>query len=246
MWSVLRERIEVYLGTGLVLVQRPHVPLWSFEPPATLPLIDVLRHVDRALNRAEGRPWRVCVHLSAALCPSVAFALPTGVKRHHEVLALAQASAAQSWFMSADQATEIVCSLDARHLTLAAAMLAGTHRVITQWATEHKGRLASLRPLWAAATSANACAGSQRSRVAILEPDALTVLNLSKGSAVRAVSLPGRFEATEARSYLIAASDQPDEAEQREGVAMLFNREPAQTGWPQGPAVWAHHWRHLS
>lgn len=246
MWSVWSERVDVYLGTGLVLVQRPGMPLWTFEPPATLPLVDVLRHVDQALDRGNAKPWHLSVHLSAALCPPVAFVVPAGVKRHAEVLAIAQASAAHAWNVQAEQAVEIVCSLDAGHQGLAAAMLQGTHRVIAQWAAEHKGRLVSLRPLWTAATAAKACTDQQVECVALLEPDALTVLNLSPTGTASTKSGVGRYGPADALSSLAEMRDQADEAQPRTGVAMAFNREPTQNVWGQGPSAWAKHWSVLS
>ncbi len=242
MWSVWSERVDVYLGTGLVLVQRPGMPLWTFAPPATWPLADVLRQVDQALDRGKAKPWRLHVCLCAALCPPVAFMAPAGVRQHAELLAIARASAARAWDMPAEQADQIVCSLDARHHGLAAAMLEGTHRVIAQWATEQKGRLASLRPIWAAATAAKACAGPQVAGVAVLEPDALTVLRLQPTVAVRARSYAGRYEAADAASRLAKMCDQEAESERRTGVAMRFTREPAPTLWTKGPTAWAKHW----
>lgn len=245
MWSVWSERVDVYLGTGLVLVQRPGMPLWTFEPPATLPLDDELRHVNQALDRANAKPWHLSVHLSAALCPPVAFVVPKGVKRH-EVRAIACASAAHAWNVQAEQAVEVVCSLDAGHQGLAAAMLQGTHRVIAQWAAQQKGRLVSLRPLWAVATAAKACADQQVECVALLEPDALTVLNLSPTRTAHTKSWVGRYWPADALSSLAEMSDQVDEAQPRTGVAMAFNREPTQNVWVQGPSAWAKHWSVLS
>lgn len=245
MWSVWSERVDVYLGTGLVLVQRPGVPLWTFVPPATWPLVDVLGQVDQALDRGKAKPWRLHVCLSAALCPPVGFVAPAGVSRHAELLAIARASAAQAWDMPADQAAQIVCSLDARHQGLAAAMLEGTHRVIARWATEQKGQLASLRPIWAAATAAKACAGSQVADVAVLEPDALTVLSLQPTAAMRVRSFAGRYDAADAVSRVAEMCDQEAESERRTGVAMRFTRESAPNLWTNGPSVWAKHWSAL-
>ena len=178
MWSVWSERVDVYLGAGLVLVQRPGVPLWTFEPPATLPLADVLRHVNQALDRASAKPWRLRVHLSATLSPPVAFAVPAGVSRYQELMAIAQASAALAWAMPPERAAVVVCSLDRQHRGLAAALLGGTQQQIAQWAQGHSGRLVSLQPLWVAATQARACHERTTQNVAVLEPDALTVLQL--------------------------------------------------------------------
>lgn len=242
MWSVLSERVDVYLGTGLVLVQRPRLPLWTLEPPATLPLADVLQQLDLALNRANAKPWRLHVHLSAALCPPVAFVVPAGVKQHAEVLAIARASAAKAWALPAEQAADVVCNLDVQNNRPAAAMLAGTHRVISQWAVEQKGRLASLRPLWADATAASACAVQQVTSLAVLEPDALTALNLGQAGAVEAKSWPGRHHAIDAKSLLVEMSDPAAKTQLETGLAVAFNRAPMQRAWAQGPSVWAKHW----
>lgn len=246
MWSVWSERVEVYLGTGLVLVQRPGMPLWTFEPPATLPLVDVLQQVNQMLDRAKVKPWRLRVHLSTALCPPVAFVVPTGVKWHAEALAIARATAAQAWGIPPEQAAEIVCSLDAGHQGLAAASLQSTHRLIAQWAAQQKGRLVSLRPLWAVATAAKACADQHVECVALLEPDALTVLNISPTRTAYTKSWVGRYGPVDALSSLAELRDQVDEAQPRTGVTMAFNREPTQNVWVQGPSAWAKHWSVLS
>ena len=242
MWSVWSEKVQVYLGIGLVLVQRPGAPLWTYEPPATLPLADVLRQVDQAMDRANGRPWRVHLHLSAALCPPVAFVVPEGIMQYAELLAVAKASAAQIWDVPSEHAAEIVCCLDARHEGLAAAMLTGTHRVIVQWASEHKGQLTSLIPLWTAATASKACKGHQTHGVALLEPGALTVVNQSPIGVMQAKSWPGKYDATEAMSRMAAVTDQADKAEHSKGVVMAFHREPTHAAWKQGPSVWLKHW----
>lgn len=242
MWSVWSERVDVYLGTGLVLVQRHRAPLWTLEPPATLPLADVLQQADLALDRANARPWRLHVHLSATLCPPLAFGVPAGVRQHAEVLAIAQASAAKAWALPAEQAAEIVCNLDAHHIGLAAAMLAGTHRLISQWAMRHKGQLASLRPLWADATAASACTGQQVTGLAVLEPDALTALNLGQTAAPHAKSWSGRFQASDAISLLAETGDPVKQANPATHLAVAFNRGATQKAWAQGPSVWAKHW----
>lgn len=242
MWSVWSERVDVYLGTCLVLVQRHRVPLWTLEPPATLPLADVLQQVDLALDRANARPWRLHVHLSAALCPPLAFGVPSGVKEHAEVLAIAQASAAKAWAMPAEQAVEIVCNLDAHHIGLAAAMLAGTHRVISQWAMKYRGRLASLRPLWADATAARACVGQQMTVLAMLEPDALTVLDLAQRAAPQAKTWPGRHQASDAISLLAATGDPVEQTKPATHLAVAFNRAATQKASAQAPSVWSKHW----
>ena len=242
MWSVWSERVEVYLGTGLVLVQRPGVPLWTFEPPATLPLADVLRQVDQALDREKAKPWRLRVHLSAALCPPVAFVVPAGVTRYAEVQAIARASAAKAWGVPVEQAAEIVCSLDVRHQGLAATMLSGNYGLIAQWAKTYKGRLVSLQPLWAAATAAKVCAEQDVAGVAVVEPDALTVLKLAQTKALRAKSWSGAHGQAQTMSRLAEMTDQADSAEQERDFVLVFNREPAQTVWVQGPAVWTKHW----
>lgn len=228
-----------------MLVQRTGMPLWTFEPPATLPLADVLRQVDQALDRDNAKPWRLRVHLSGALCPPVAFVVPTGVKRHVEVFAIAQASATQVWGVPVEQAAEIVCSVDGCHDGLAASMLAGTHQMIAQWAAGNKGRLIGLRPLWAVATAARACVGQQVTGLAVVEPDALTVLSLQPTNAVRVRSWAGRYAAADAMARLSEMSDPADETRHRTDVAMVFNPAPMPNVWAQGPSIWVKHWSAL-
>lgn len=246
MWSVWSERVDVYLGAGLVLVQRSGQPLWTFEPPGTLPLADVLKQVDQALNRKNGKPWRLRIHLSATHCAPVAFVVPASVRCHQEVLAISRAHGAQIWAMPGEPAPEIVCSLDARHVGLAACMLAGTNQVITRWAQEHQGRLVSQQPLWATATRARACRARQAHSVAVLEPDALTVLELKPQSAARATSWMGRFNAAEALARLADLRVPEIEPDRWSGVAMAFSRDPAKVFMSEAPTTWACHWSVLS
>jgi len=111
VWSVWRERVDVYLGTGVALVRRRNHASVSLEHPVTLPLSDVLAEVDEAGKRNEGRPWSVNVFLSAMLCPAVPFALPAGVKRWSEAMAVAHATAAATWGLSAEQSHELLCTV---------------------------------------------------------------------------------------------------------------------------------------
>ncbi len=241
MWSVWSEPVQVYLGTGLVLVKRQGAPLWCLEPPTTLPLADALWQVDHELARGTRRPWRLHVHLSSALCRPVAFMVPPSVRRQEE-LAMAQAHAVHAWEMPSDFATEIVCSLDAKNRGLAATMLMGTHQVIERWAMGHEGRLASLQPLWALATSAKACRGHHINSVAVLEPDGLTVLNLKQQRAVRAQSWQGTHAPAEASAHLTAMTSPKQEPARSKGVLLAFSREPGQASWPGAPSTWAPHW----
>jgi len=109
----------------------------------------------------------------------------------------------------------------------------------------HKGRLVSLQPLWAAATKARDSRGAHANSLAMLEPDALTVLGLKEQSAVRVMSWPGKHDAAEARTRLADGSARTEESDQLKGVVMAFGREPAKSVWPDGPTVWAQHWSKL-
>ncbi len=221
MWSVWRERVEVYIGTGTVLVKRHGHSLLSFEHPATLPLNDVLARVDATCEREKGRSWSLHVWLSAALCPPVAFSLPTGVRRWDEVMALAHASAAASWGVPADEAPGLVCVLDMRRNDLAAAMMAGARNRIAAWAALHGGCLASLQPLWAAAASAPGCRPKAIRTITVHEPDATSVVS-DAGSAT-----------------------QPTESV---GLTVRFSPQsfPHRQQWALGPAVWKGHWELLA
>jgi hypothetical protein len=221
VWSVWRERVEVYIGTGTVLVRRHGHSLLSFEHPATLPLNDVLARVDAACAREKGRSWSLHVWLSAALCPPVAFSLPNGVRRRDEVMALAQASAAASWGVPADEAPGLVCVLDMRRNDLAAAMMAGARNRIAAWAALHGGRLASLQPLWAAAASAPGCRPKAIRTVTVHEPDANIVVS-------------------------DAGSDTPPTESAALKVRFSSQSLPLRQQWTLGPDVWRGHWELLA
>lgn len=221
MWSVWRERVEVYLGTGVALVRRRDRALVSLEHPVTLPLSDVLAQVDEAGERDKARPWSLNVFLSAALCPAVPFTLPAGVKRWSEAMAVAQATAAAAWGLPAEQANELVCTLDPGRADLAAALMAGRHQQIQAWAGLRGGRLASLQPLWATAASAPGCRALNVRRVTFHEPGAVT--ELVDSPAAGAIALPS------------------------EGVNVRFSPQvlPHPQQWPHAPTVWAGHWELL-
>lgn len=218
MWSVWRERVDVYLGSGVALVRRRDRALVSLEHPVTLPLSDVLAQVDEAGGRDKARPWSLNVFLSAVLCPAVPFTLPAGVNQWSETLAVAQATAAAAWGLPADQAHELVCTLDPGRADLAAALLAGTHRQIQAWAALHGGRLASLQPLWATAASARGCRFKSVRRVSLHEPGAFT--ELVEPSATGAVAPPAKNVSVRFSSHIL----------------------PHRQQWPLSPGEWAGHW----
>jgi hypothetical protein len=246
VWSVSSDQVNVYLGSNLVMVKRTGEPLWTLEPPTTLPLVDVLRRVSQAHRRTTGKPWRLHVHLSAAICRALTFAVPIGVWRYDETLAIAQANAAKVWEIPDMQSTGVVCSIDSAHQGLSAAMIAGTYQVIRSWAEEHNGRLVSLQPLWAAASKAVACQETRIARVAVLEPDGLTVLAPSETTDSRAICLPGKHEAAYAMSTLdgFKSPDGPDRP--GDSLAMVFQPTPVSPVWRNGPVAWASHWRELT
>ncbi len=223
MWSGWPERVDVYIGTGTVLVKRRAHALVSLHPPATLPLGDVLAKVDDACERDRCRPWRLHVTLSASLCPPVVFAVPEGLKRWSEAMALAQAAAADAWGLPMDQAHELVCALDTGRHGLAAALMKGTQDRIQAWAGRHRGHLVSLEPLWAVATRARACRSSQVRRVTLHEPGALSIVPDAGGTGTA-------------------------DAESEGGIRVRFSPEvlPHRQQWPHGPAAWDGHWERLA
>lgn len=218
MWSVWPERVDVYMGVGTVLVKRRAQALVRLQPPATLPLGDVLAQVDEACGRRDGRPWRLHVALGAALCPPVTFTVPQGVKRWSETMALAQAAAAQAWGLPAEQADALVCAVDTGRQGLAAALMKGTREGLAQWAGLHSGHLASLTPLWALATQAPACRAKEVRQLTLHEPGAMAVVQAEPTSYARAPGLEVRFSA---------------------------DVLPPQRQWRDGSAVWAGHWERL-
>lgn len=218
MWSGWPERVDVYLGAGIVLVKRRARPLVSLRPPVTLPLGDVLAQVDVACERAKGRPWSLYVVLGAALCPPVAFTLPQGVKRWREATVLAQAAAAQAWGLPADQADALVCALDTGRNGLAAALIKRTHDGLVEWAGRQRGHLVSLTPLWAVATQANGCRAAQLQQLTVHEPGAIAVVPPAPAPDAPAQTLEVRFSA---------------------------DVLPVQRRWREGPNAWAGHWECL-
>ena len=218
MWSGWRERVDVYIGTGVVLVKRRHRALVSLEHAATLPLSDVLAQLDEVVERDKTGPWSLNVSLSAALCPAVPVALPAGVTRQSEAMAIAQATAAAAWGLPAEQAHELVCTIDPGRADIVAALMIGTHQQIRDWAGLRGGRLASLQPLWAIASRAPGCRSKNVRRVTLHEPGNVTEL---LDSSVTGVSSPTR-----------------------ECISVLFSPEvlPYRQQWKHAPAAWSGHW----
>jgi hypothetical protein len=231
VWSVWSERVSVYLGTTVALVQRPGAPLVSLSHSPTLPLADVLTQLDEATRRsAGGKPWRQQVALSASLCPPVAFAVPKGLKRWDEQQALARASAAHQLGLPTGDAAQLVCTLDPSHSGLAAALHSGTHQQLLTWAQRFGGRLAGLQPLWAIATQAQACRAAQVQGLTLQEPDAFTVLRLAPGATPQAETALGEVSANAAGDLTLAH--------------WRFTAKPlkAPRVAPDGPTAWAAHW----
>jgi hypothetical protein len=247
VWSVWSERVQVYLGTGMVLVQRPGVAELRLSPPATLPLSDVLALVDEACQRERAKPWRLQVSLSAALCPPVVFTVPEGVKQWRETQAIAQATAAAQLGLSPGTGLDPACSLDTQHTGLAAALMPGTHQQILAWADRHKGRLASLQPLWATATRARACHTAAVQQLTVLEPDALTALYLPGGQAApQAITWLGNHSTEDAdalvRSWMQAQGLDGPHMGKTVRVRFAALAVPARQQWANGPAGWPTHW----
>ncbi len=214
------DRIKDRFGNAISFTYEKNDNL-SLDHPVTLPLSDVLAQVDEAGERDKARPWSVNVFMSAVLCPAVPFTLPAGVKRWSEAMAVAQATAAAAWGLPAEQAHELVCAMDSRRTDLAAALMAGTHQQIQTWAGLHGGRLASLQPLWATATSARGCRAKTVRRVSLHEPGAVTELVDSAAAGV--VALPAG------------------------SVSVRFSPQvlPHRQQWQHAPVSWAGHWESL-
>lgn len=231
MWSVWSERVSVYLGTTVALVQRPGAPLVRLSHSPTQPLADVLAQLDEANRRSStDKPWRLHVALSAALCPPVAYAVPPGVKRWDELQALALASATHQLGLPTGDAAQLVCTLDPSHPGLAAALHSGTHQQLLTWAQRFGGQLASLQPLWAIATQAKACRAAQVQGLSLQEPDGLTVLRLVPGATPQGDTAFGELNANTAEDLTLAH--------------WRFSAKPlkAAQAVPEGPSAWAAHW----
>lgn len=241
MWLGLFERVHVYLGTGLVLVQRSGVSVSKLQPPSTLPLTDVLRWVDEQLDRAHAKPWLLSVHVSAALCAPSVFVSPTGIQRS-ELSALAQASAARAWGLGPNQEDAVVCCHGAEQRGLTASFLKGVHVAITEWASGHRGRLLELVPLWALATQCQHVRSTAVSAMALLEPDALTWIRQDGHRETQAACWYGALSVADAKALLAekGGGDWPPSLS-----AMGFAAESTAEPWPAGPKEWRRHWSRL-
>lgn len=242
MLSVWSERVDVYLGQGLVLAKGRHFPLWAFEPPSTMPLADVLERLNHELDRKKGRPWRLHLKLSAKICTPVGFSVPDGVWRYREIIAIAKDSAIRACGQSVGSNFDVVCSLDSRRLGLAAYIQEGVHQELMRWGQEHNGHVASVQPLWAAATGARLCRRKKVSGLALLEPDSLTILDSKSADGVSVNCLPRRFSESEAIAHLREIGFYQSESGQEGAVIWAFRREPAGAASGAGSGIWSRHW----
>ena len=238
MWLGLFERVHVYVGTGVVLVQRSGMPVHKLEPAPTLPLADVLRWVDERLQRASAKPWWLSVHMSAALCAPMALTPPPGLKRK-EMFALAEAAAAQAWGLPASQADAVVCRLASSPHGLAASFLSGSYTTICEWAALHRGRLVELVPLWAAATQASCVRSRDIDAVAVLEPEALTWIRIDDSGTAQASCWYGRYSVTDAQALLF---DSGGNGAAKHLTGLTFATEANADAWKAGPRPWRLHW----
>lgn len=260
MWWDWPDRVDIYLGRGLVLIRSVGLPVKRFEPPLTLPLSDILDQVDREMGRSASRPWNLRVYLSATFCSPVTFSLPDGVEGQREPEAIAKATAASAKGLPEDRSGELVCALDHSQAGLAAVMMAGTYDQIMSWARKHRGRLLSLSPLWAVATTAPLARREleQARSVALLESDAATLLIQAEEGRIRAVTWPGRHTIGQLKDRMDAAlrvmmtsmrSPGLLEGEDVGSVVLEFGEYSEESGHARiwsGSGLFRDHWKVLS
>lgn len=174
MWSVGAKAIQMYLSTGLVLLQEPGRALLSMKHAPTLPLHAVLNQL-QALVQTHGIALKgrsLQIDLSARY--ALGCTLPSNFTESRS-----KADGQLQDHVSAQlniPVSNLVIQADARQQGFVAAMTRGHHKALMDWTHSHGARIDHLRPLWSSVTQARRAQLPSICGVVLLEPDSCTVL----------------------------------------------------------------------
>jgi hypothetical protein len=237
VWSVLSERLDLYLGSGLAMLKAGTTDPVVIHEPASLPLERMLSLLHEQAHKkiVKGSSFRI--YLGACACPAVGVTTPKEVTRWQEQHQIAQASVAHSLDASMDQ---IACEIDTAQPGVAAAISTTQLDNIQQWVSELGGHVASIRPLWSVATQCTAACEANIKGLVLAEPGAVTLLASDGQGACSALTLQGKID-------LAALAIQTRRWQVRHHLAenqiLKLGFGPA-TGaaLPASPKPWAGHW----
>ena len=231
MWWGASNRVRVYLGRELALVQTGDGAVSQFELPADASMAENLATLEPAIPKKS----RLEIHLSAGLCPAVEVPYPAGLRSLREKEIFARSVCAEHLGSTMDA---VCAEVDSFQPQLAAGIPTPVWDGIVAWAESNEFRLSSVRPLWAIATESPLA--SAASVLVLEEPDSVTLIGSNgHGQSQRAMSLPlttpGQASAVLHRMHqaLGLAATQP--CKLRFGLAA----QPQLTG---APACWLGHW----
>lgn len=237
MWSVWSKYLDIYLGHGLAMLKAGSGDAVSLRVPATFSLDRTLLALIESAGKdiAFGRSIRL--YVSGAICPAFSIAAPKEVTRWQERRQIAHAIAAKN---RGGGASEIQCELDSLHPEIAAAMSTASLEELHRCAHHHGGRIASIEPLWSAATRCPAARHRTIQSLILLEPDAATMLACKEKGVFDALTLPGELDTAtltaHTRRWLVGHGLAEDKAMKigfgaASGIAM-----------PGSPLPWSGHW----
>lgn len=193
MWSVWPETVDLYLGQGLAMLQRGRTPATVVQPESAVQLPQLLAQVRGQLPKR----CQLRITLSGALCPAIAIQMPEDVHRYAEVMAIAEATAAQSMGIAADQ---LLSEIPRQGVPVVAAIPKALLGTLQAWATQERMKIRSMRPLWSVATQCAAVQSPSVRALVLQEPDATTLLANTADGAWQASSLPRTVVSTSADS----------------------------------------------
>lgn len=237
MWSAWHKPAELYLGAGLAMYRAPGGTAQVLEHGPGIPMARVLQALDEMIQAGAPTPNvrpPVNVSLGAAYCPAVSLSLPEGLKGPAEVQALALGACTQAMQCAPD---ELRISVDWSAGRVAAAVPTAVLDELEAWARGHHTRIASVAPLWSAATRSPAVQSIRTRASVIYEPGAVTLL-ASEGDAPSFSSVAEDADAARQLASRWTAGLALDDS----AVASIRFHPQERGAWPHGPRAWAGHW----
>jgi hypothetical protein len=215
VWSVWSKPVALYISASCSMVKVPNQPALVVPHPATLPLDRVLSRITEAVSGTIGyagvlKKAKLQVTLGGSVCPPLVCPIPAGVNSWQELKLIADASAAQQLGIAA---ADLVCEWSPNVPNLLSAMPLWWMQSLQDWAGQQHAKVASIQPLWAAATVCKLARQRSIQGLCIVEDDGAVSLTSPHITSDDATILQMRFGP--------------------------FVQPPLQ----HGPKAWAAHWQ---
>lgn len=172
MWSVFRERVDLYIGQRDLTVSSRSLGTLHIPTERTKPLFQGLDRVAHWLGEKSLGRARLHIALSGARCPAFSFVSPANVTRPPELAALAAATGRAA----AQEGDDAVTAIDASCRCLGARMSRALLNQLLTWADAQKMAVASIRPLWSIATQHPKARHRSTKAIVLYEPDSTTLI----------------------------------------------------------------------